>query len=36
MVLAFLALVRPSNRLNFGLFKYASAYMLAAMILLAL
>lgn len=36
MVLAFLGLVRPSNRLNFGLFKYASAYMLAAMILLAL
>ncbi len=36
MVLAFLGLVRPSNRLNFGLFKYASAYMLAAMILLAI
>lgn len=36
MILAFLVLIKPSNKLNFGLFKYASVYMLAAMILLAL
>ncbi len=36
MILAFLAMIKPSNKLNFGLFKYASVYMLAAMFLLAL
>jgi heme o synthase len=36
MILAFLVMVKPSTKLNFGLFKYASVYMLAAMILLAL
>jgi len=36
MILAFLVMIKPSNKLNFGLFKYASVYMLAAMILLAL
>jgi protoheme IX farnesyltransferase len=36
MIWAFLMVVRPSNKLNFGLFKYASVYMLAVMILLAL
>ena len=34
MVLAFLAVFRPSERVNFGLFKYASLYMLVSMILL--
>ncbi len=36
LVLAVASLLRPSERINFGLFKYASVYMLAAMILLAL
>ncbi|MBP9041404.1 MAG: protoheme IX farnesyltransferase [Anaerolineaceae bacterium] len=36
MILAFLMMVRPSPKLNFSLFKFASVYMLAAMILLAL
>jgi protoheme IX farnesyltransferase len=36
MILAFLTVVRPSPRLNFGLFKYASVYMLLAMLLLSL
>jgi protoheme IX farnesyltransferase len=34
LALALLSLVRPSEKLNFGLFKYASVYMLNAMILL--
>lgn len=34
--LAFAILFRPSERVNFGLFKYASVYMLAAMILVLL
>lgn len=36
LVLAVLSLLRPSDRVNFGLFKYASLYMLSAMILLIL
>jgi heme o synthase len=36
MVIAFLMMVRPSARLNFGLYKYASVYMLAAMLVLAM
>lgn len=36
IILAFLVMIKPSNRLNFGLFKYASAYMLLAMLLLFL
>jgi protoheme IX farnesyltransferase len=36
MILAFLTVIRPSPRLNFGLFKYASVYMLLAMLLLSL
>jgi protoheme IX farnesyltransferase len=34
--LAFSSLVRPSERINFGLFKYASFYMLNAMLLLVI
>ncbi len=34
LVMAIWSLVRPSEKLNFGLFKYASFYMLNAMILL--
>lgn len=34
--LSILSIVRPSEKVNFGLFKYASAYMLGAMILLML
>jgi protoheme IX farnesyltransferase len=34
MLLALLSLLRPSERLNLGLFKYASLYMLTAMLLL--
>jgi protoheme IX farnesyltransferase len=34
LALALWSLVRPSEKLNFGLFKYASVYMLNAMILL--
>ena len=34
LALAVTSMVRPSDRLNFGLFKYASIYMLNAMILL--
>ncbi len=34
LLLAFAILFRPSERINFGLFKYASLYMLAAMILM--
>lgn len=36
MVLAFLTVLRPSQKLNFGLFKFASVYMLLAMVLLSL
>ena len=36
MILAFLTAFRPSQRLNYGLFKYASVYMLLAMVLLSL
>lgn len=36
MILAFLMMVRPSPKLNFSLFKFASVYMLSAMILLAI
>jgi heme o synthase len=36
MVLAFLTAYRPSSRLNFGLFKFASVYMLLAMVLLSI
>lgn len=36
IILAFLVMIKPSNKLNFGLFKYASAYMLLAMLLLFL
>lgn len=35
MILAFLTVLRPSQKLNFGLFKYASIYMLLAMVLLS-
>ncbi len=34
LLLAIRSLIRPSERLNFGLFKYASVYMLSAMLLL--
>jgi protoheme IX farnesyltransferase len=34
LFLAVVSLARPSERLNFGLFKYASLYMLSAMLLL--
>ena len=36
LLLAVASLLRPSERVNFGLFKYASLYMLAAMILLSI
>jgi len=36
MILAVSSILYPSDRINFGLFKYASLYMLSAMILLAL
>lgn len=36
MILALLTVIRPSQRLNVGLFKYASVYMLLAMILLSI
>jgi protoheme IX farnesyltransferase len=36
LVLAIISLLRPSERINFGLFKYASLYMLSAMILLSI
>lgn len=36
MILAFLTVFRPSQPLNHGLFKYASVYMLLAMVLLSL
>jgi hypothetical protein len=33
LILAISSLARPSERVNFGLFKYASLYMLSAMVL---
>jgi heme o synthase len=36
MLMAVIMIIRPSSRLNFGLFKFASLYMLASMILLAI
>ncbi len=36
LALAIRSLVRPSERINFGLFKYASLYMMGAMLLLML
>lgn len=36
LLLAVASLVRPSERVNFGLFKYASLYMLSAMLLLVI
>jgi protoheme IX farnesyltransferase len=36
LILAIISLLRPSERINFGLFKYASFYMLSAMILLSI
>jgi heme O synthase-like polyprenyltransferase len=33
LILAIGSMVRPSDRLNFGLFKYASTYMLSSMLL---
>jgi len=35
MIMAVLMLIKPSSRINFHLFKYASVYMLASMLLLA-
>ncbi len=34
LVMALWSLLRPSDRLDFGLFKYASLYMLGSMLLL--
>ncbi len=34
IILAIISLVKPSEKLNFGLFKYASLYMLSAMVLM--
>lgn len=36
LLLAFTMIFRPSEKINFGLFKYASLYMLSSMILMAL
>jgi protoheme IX farnesyltransferase len=36
LVLALSSMIRPSDRLNFGLFKYASVYMFSAMLLVVL
>jgi len=36
VLMAIASIFRPSERVNFGLFKYASLYMLSAMILLSL
>ncbi len=36
LLLAFVMVIRPSDKINFGLFKYASVYMLSAMILMVL
>jgi len=35
LILAVSSYIRPSNKMNFGLFKYASVYMLSAMLLIA-
>jgi len=35
LILAMASILNPSDRVNFGLFKYASLYMLSAMLLLA-
>jgi protoheme IX farnesyltransferase len=34
IILAIISLIKPSEKLNFGLFKYASLYMLSAMVLM--
>jgi heme o synthase len=36
LILALTSVLRPSERLNFGLFKYASLYMMGAMLILAI
>jgi hypothetical protein len=36
LMLAFAITFKPSERVNFGLFKYASIYMLVSMILLSI
>jgi len=36
LLLSFATITRPSERVNFGLFKYASLYMLSSMVLLAI
>jgi protoheme IX farnesyltransferase len=36
LLLSFATIARPSERVNFGLFKYASLYMLASMVLLSI
>lgn len=36
LVLAFVMVIRPSDKINFGLFKYASVYMLSSMVLMVL
>jgi protoheme IX farnesyltransferase len=36
LILALTSVIRPSAKLNFGLFKYASLYMLGAMLILAI
>jgi protoheme IX farnesyltransferase len=36
VVLAFIMIFRPSERVNFGLFKYASIYMLSSMLLMVI
>jgi len=36
LLLAIGVMFKPSERVNFGLFKYASVYMLAAMLLVVL
>ena len=33
LILSTISLLRPSDRMNFGLFKFASLYMLSAMLL---
>ncbi len=36
LILALTSVIRPSDRLNFGLFKYASLYMMGAMLIMAI
>jgi protoheme IX farnesyltransferase len=36
IIFSFLVMIKPSNKLNFGLFKYASLYMLISMLLLSI